>query len=81
MFTCYHHVNIMPAAQTMIKNRQQAIGIGWQINSYYICFFIDYMIEKTRILVGKTIVILLPYVRRQVNNSTMQCFYARAIPQ
>src|SRR5664280_522235 len=60
MFSCNHNINVMPAAQAVIKNRQQAVCIWWKVNTYYISFLVHDMVEEARILVRETIVILLP---------------------
>src|ERR1035438_3796609 len=65
MFSGNHHVDIMPAAKAMVKDRQQAIGIGRQVNTYYIGFLIDNMVEEAWILACESVVILLPHVGGQ----------------
>ena len=44
------HVDIMPAAQTMIHYRQQAVGVGRQIHAHDFRFLVDHVINKARIL-------------------------------
>ena len=63
MFAGNYHIDIVPAAQTMIKNRKQAVGIGRKINAHYIRFLIDNMVEETGILMCESVVILLPDMR------------------
>src|SRR5664280_1510405 len=65
MFSCNHYVDIMPAAQAMIKDRQQTIGIRRQISTNNISLLIDNMVEETRILMCESVMILLPYMRSE----------------
>ena len=52
----------MPAAQAVIKDRQQTIGIGRQVNAHDIGLLVDDVVEEAGILVGEAVVILLPHV-------------------
>jgi len=63
VFAGHHDVDVVSAAQTVIKDREQAIGIRRQINAHNIGLLVDDMVEETGILVGKAIVILLPDMR------------------
>ena len=53
-------VDVVAAAQTMIRDRQQAICIGWQIDTDDIGFLIRDVIDKTRILMGEAVMVLSP---------------------
>ena len=57
-----HHVDVMPAAQAVIEDRQQTIGIGRQINAHDVGLLVDHVIEETGILMREAVVILLPHV-------------------
>ena len=46
----------------MVPDRQQAIGVRRQINTHDGSLLVDHMIDETRILMGKTIMGLLPDV-------------------
>jgi hypothetical protein len=52
----------MPAAQTVIKDRQQTIGIWREVDANDISLLIDDVVYETGILVRESIVILLPDV-------------------
>ena len=65
VFAGHHHVDVMSAAQAVIEDRQQAIGIGRQIHPNDVGFLVDHVIEESRVLVRETVVILLPDVGRQ----------------
>src|ERR1700734_2902913 len=60
MLTSYYDVYIVPASQAMVHHRQQTICIRRQINANNIGLLVDNMIQKTRVLVRESIVILLP---------------------
>jgi hypothetical protein len=63
VFAGHHHVDVVPAAQAVIKDRQQTIGIRRQVNPHYIGLLVDDVIKEAGILVRETVVILLPDVR------------------
>ena len=65
MFTRHDNIYIMSAAQAVIEHRQQAVGVRRKINACYIRLLADDMVEKARVLMGETIVILLPDVRAE----------------
>ena len=62
VFAGHHHVDVMPAAQAVIEDRQQTIGVGRQINAHDIGLLVDHVVEETGILVREAVVILLPDV-------------------
>ena len=62
VFARNHHVDVMPAAQAVVEDRQQAIGVGRKINAHDIRLLVDHVVEKTGILVREAVVILLPDV-------------------
>ena len=63
VFPGHHHVHIMPAPQTMIHHRQQTIRIRRQINPHNLGLLVHHQIDKPRILMRKSVVILPPHVR------------------
>ena len=60
MFSRNYHVHIVPAAQAVVKNRQQAVGVGRQVNPHDIGLLVDDVVEEAGVLVGEAVVILLP---------------------
>ena len=60
MFAGHDHVHIVPAAQTVIENRQQAVGIGRQVDPHDIGLLVDDVVKEAWILVREAVVILLP---------------------
>jgi len=60
VFSRYHYIHVVAAPQAVIKDRQQAVPIGWQIHPHNIGFLVDDMVDKTGVLVREAVVILLP---------------------
>ena len=52
----------MPAAEAVIEDREQAVGIGRQIDADDIGLLVDHVIEEAGVLVREAIVVLLPDV-------------------
>src|SRR6267143_2079785 len=44
----------------MVSDGQQAVGIRWQVDAHNVGALIGYHVEKSRVLVGESIVILPP---------------------
>ena len=63
VFARHHHVDVMPAAQAVIENRQQTIGVGRQVDAHDIGLLVNHVVQEAGILVREAIVILLPDVR------------------
>ena len=61
----HDHVHVVAAAQAMVRHRQQAIGVGRQVNPYDFGLLVDHMVDETGVLVGEAVVVLAPYVRGQ----------------
>ncbi len=56
-------VDVVPAAQAVIEDRQQAVRIGRQVNADDVGLLVDHMVEEAGILMGEAVVVLLPDVR------------------
>ena len=63
LFSGDDQIDVVTAAQTMIRDRQQAVCVGRQIDTHDIGFLVCHMIDEARILVRKAVVILAPDVR------------------
>ena len=59
------HIHVMPAAQTMIRHREQAIRVRRQIHANHVSFLVHYVIDESRVLMGEAVVVLPPHVRCQ----------------
>ena len=53
----------MPAAQAVIHDRKQAVGVGRKIDPDDAGFLVDDVIEETGILMREAVVVLLPDMR------------------
>src|SRR5580704_3537753 len=58
-----YDVHIVAAAQTVVRHREQAVGVRRKIDAHDLGFFICDVIDKSRILVGEAVVILPPDMR------------------
>ena len=58
-------IDVVAAAQTVIRHRQQAVCVGRQIDAHDIGLLVGDMIDEAGILMGKAVVILPPDMRRQ----------------
>ena len=58
-------VDVVSAAQTMIGHREQAVGIGRQVDADDLSLLIDDMVDKAGVLVAEAIVVLPPDVAGQ----------------
>ena len=65
MLARHHHVDVMAAAQAMIHHRQQAIGIGRQVDAHDLGLLVHHVIDEAGILVREAIVVLPPDMRGQ----------------
>ena len=62
VFAGNHYIDVIPAAQAVIKDGKQAIGVGRQIDAHNVGLLVNDVIEETRILMCETVVILLPHM-------------------
>ena len=63
MRVCRHHdVDVVQAAQAVIQDRQEAVGVGRQVNTHHLGLLVDHVVEESGILVREAVVILLPDV-------------------
>ena len=62
MFGCYDYVYIVLTSDTVIEAGKQTVSVRRQIHTYNVCFLVSDVIEESRILMCKSVVVLLPYV-------------------
>ena len=58
-------VDVVPAAQAVIGDRQQAVGVGRQVDADDLGLLVDDVIDKSGILMAEAVVILSPDMARQ----------------
>ena len=63
VLSCHHDVDIVPAAQAVIDDGQQAVGVGRQVHAYDVGLLVDDVVEKTGVLMREAVVVLLPDMR------------------
>ena len=62
MLGCNDNVYIVLASDTVIEAGKQTVCIGGKIHTDNICLLVGNMIQETGILMGKSVVVLLPYI-------------------
>ena len=65
MFAGDHDVDVMPAAQAVVHDGEQTVGVGRQVNPDDLGLFVHDVVDKARILMGETVVILAPHMRSE----------------
>src|SRR5207249_2622135 len=60
LFSCHDHIDVIATFQTMIGHRKKGIGIWRKVNANDTWFFIDDVVDKSWILMTKSIVVLSP---------------------
>ena len=58
-------VDIVAALDAVIEAAEQAVCIGRQVQTDNIRLFVSDVVKETRVLMGKAVVVLLPYVGSQ----------------
>ena len=57
------HVDVVAAAQAVVGDRQQAVGVRRQVDPHDVGLLVDDVVEEAGVLVGEAVVVLLPDVR------------------
>ena len=65
LFAGDDHVHVVAAAQAVIRDGEQRVGVGRQIDAHDVGFFVHYVVDEAGILMAEAIVVLPPDVRRQ----------------
>ena len=65
LLPCHDHVDVLPAAQAVVGDRQKRVGIGRQIDADHFGLLVDDVVEKSRILMREAVVVLPPNVGRE----------------
>src|SRR6185503_12733782 len=58
----HDHVDVVPRAETMIGDRKQRIRIGWKIDTNDLRLLVHDVIDKPRVLMAESVMILAPDV-------------------
>jgi len=65
LFSRHNNVYVISAAQAMVGNRQQRIGVRRKIYSYNVRFFVHHMVDEAGVLMAEAVMVLPPDVRGQ----------------
>jgi hypothetical protein len=57
---CNHDVHVVSAAQAVVEDGQEAVGVGREITANDVSLLVDDVIEEAGVLVREPVVILLP---------------------
>lgn len=63
MLAGHNYVDLVPAAQAMVGDGQQRVGIGRQVDPDDLGLLVEHMVDEARILVAGAIVVLAPDMR------------------
>jgi hypothetical protein len=55
-------VDLIAAAQAVVGDAEQAVGVGRQIDAHDLGLFVDHVVDEAGILVRKAVMILAPDV-------------------
>ena len=61
----HDHVDAVPAAQAMIRDEQQRVGVRRQIDAHDIGLLVAYVVDEARVLVAEAVMVLAPDVGGQ----------------
>ena len=57
------HVDVVAAAQAMVGDREQGVGVGRQIDADHLGLLVHHMVDEARVLMAEAVVVLPPDVR------------------
>ena len=55
-------VDVVAASQAVVGNGEKAVRIRREVHPDNVCLLVHHMVKEAGILVGKTVVVLLPHV-------------------
>ena len=56
-----NHVDVILASETVVRDRQKTVRVGWKINACDGGTLVEHHIKEARILVSKAVVVLTPH--------------------
>ena len=59
---CNHHVDIVAAPDAMVVAGEEAVGVWRKVEAHYVGLLVGYMVQESWILMGESVVVLLPYI-------------------
>ena len=61
----HDHVHVLLTAQAMVGDREQAVGVGRQVDPDHLGLLVQHHIDEARVLVGEAVMVLAPDMRAQ----------------
>ena len=61
----HNRIHIVLAFDAVVEAGQQAVGVWRQVHAHNVCLLVGDMVKESGILVGKSVVVLLPYIGSQ----------------
>ena len=62
MLARHHDVGVVAAAQAVVHDRQQAVGVGREVDAHHRGLLVDHVVDEAWVLVGEAVVVLAPHV-------------------
>ena len=59
------HVDVVPAAQAVVGDREQAVGVGRQVDADHLRLLVDDVVDEAGVLVAESVMVLPPDVRAE----------------
>ena len=63
LFARHDHIHVVPAAQAVVGDGQQAVGVRRQIDAHHVRLLVHHVIDEAGVLMAEAVVILPPDVR------------------
>ena len=67
LLASHDDIDVVAAAQAMVGHRQQAVGVGRQVDAHHIGRLVGHMVHEAGVLVRQAVVVLPPDMRGEQN--------------
>ena len=73
MLESHNGVDVVLALDAVVEAGEQAVGIRGQVHAHHVCLLVGDVVQETGVLMGKAVVVLLPYIggQNQVQRSDL----------
>jgi hypothetical protein len=61
----HDHVDVVAAAQAVVRHRQEAVGVGRQVDPHHFGLLVHDVVDEAGVLMGEAVVVLAPHMGRQ----------------
>src|SRR5262249_22307611 len=62
LFSSDDHIDEVAAAEAEIGDREQRVGVGWQIDPDYVGLLVHDVVDEAGVLVREPVMVLTPYM-------------------